>query len=168
MFMNGLNVEALIESADNTELESVNLQDILLSSRKNIGSILDLIDLELKHIELEARYHCARWWRAFDENLKKESPDSSYLGTRVRRVNDSLVIEWHIRKPAKGAGKDNYYAKYLKKGSSERYSDRIFDKEPEWAQTLGKEIEDSYEVLRSRSKRLGAMKKSITYYLRLS
>ena len=138
--MNELDIDRLINSKDSNDRKLLNIEEIIDLSSMNFGRVLDLIDLEMKYLELEGKYHCDRWWDAFGENVKQDNPDRSYLGTRVRYGGESLVFEWHKRKVKKGGSggfMGKYYATYLKKGSGSRYKDSIFSKEPEWAKELG-------------------------------
>lgn len=166
--MNNLDVVSLIESNDSEDMRMIDLSDLHDMSSQNIGQMLDLVEYETNILMLEGRHQCNRWWDAFRENIDKKNPENSYLGTRVRIIGGSLVFEWHKRKVRKGnavsSSSSGYQAIYLKKGKGDRYSDRIFSSEPEWAQVLGKDIEDNYEILRERAKKLGMIKRAINSY----
>lgn len=165
--LNRENIGSFIKGSKNEDRTFITVGEATTQSADNMGQILDVLDYELQIIELEAKIQCDRWWEAFNDNIKSEKPDSSYLATRIRRTNDSIVMEWHIRKVFKGKGAKRYISTYLKKGSEDRYSDLIFKKESGWAQELGKDIENNYTALRKRAKRIGLMKRSITAYIRL-
>lgn len=163
--MQNSEIDLLIDSYKSNTNDEFPHDKMISLSHRNIASTLYLIENEEKLIEAEACYQCSRWWQAYDEYLKSGPKESSYLGTRVRRANGSLVMEWHNRKPAKGLGKGKYYATYIRKGMGNKYPDSTFSKEPEWAKKIGLDIELNYSALRERNKLLAKSKKYILKYL---
>ena len=91
----------------------------------------------------------------------------SYVGTRIRRNNRTLQLEWFKNRTRsdRGASKPKkLFSTYLKKGKGFRYSDQTFKKESQWAQEKIKITEDAYALLRRSTALLTSVKKILHYY----
>lgn len=96
------------------------------------------------------------WVRRLSKS-KPSNPDMPFKKSDNEKIGRSFSI-----RTEDGVLDVLAWYQYIKKGDKDRYPDSIFKKEPAWAQKLGSEVEDKFELLRKEQKTLSYIRRLIS------
>lgn len=108
-------------------------------------------------IRLDKKYSTVEM--AWVRRLYKEKPANGTDAIK-KASGESKGRAFHIQ-TEKGTMEIFTWYSYLRKGTRDRYSKSIFKNEPVWAQKLGIEVEDKFELLRKEQKALSSIRRLI-------
>ena len=170
------------------EIDQFSEADIAKTLHVDKLRVLNALAVMQASIVFRAIRACDLFFKMADRT--KSTENQTYLRPRVRidKKYSTVEMAWVRRlskstpgstynPPAKSNGKTKGRAfsiqtekgpvdvftwySYIRKGDKDRYRDSIFKKEPLWAQKLGREVEDTFELLRKEQKALSSMRRMI-------
>lgn len=138
--------------------------------RERVNAIEVELDALLQLIFEEGKSYAELFERAREKAKKSgKLSDLSNIGTRVRRVGNSVSAEWNMKWFYKSptSKKRKPGSKYIRKTSPEGYSKDIFKSQPEWVKHVGSEVESRYQDIRRQSAIQSAMRKKLAEFERI-
>ena len=154
------------EAADRKFLDPVKLENTHHEIVKKTHRVIKEM-VELNHLEALCE---GDKFSDFEKMFRgKHNPDRTSLRAVVQiRGNGSVTCDWRIAKIVRVDDRWRVFSNAIRRLSNGNYSKRIFDRNPEWVQILGPEIEDQFRIIRRRNTILAAIRELLYEYDRLS
>ena len=150
--------------------EAIGDEDLAMAGRDFIKRMLDLVDHELSFVTRDGKKRADMFWEASRSARKEYSGKGRCgIGTRVRKLNGTMLAEWYRNKPAARSGDagKTVYSSYIRKGAGHGYDPSCFAKEPLWARQIVAITEKRYALLRERAAALSKIRAILRGYGRL-